>query len=122
MHMLTGLNSALGVSDGRVYEALWQCVQMDPMNKDEVTPAYAVCGSLMFDDDSLSGHSHIFDLRFNADKLWLRRRENFKASSEPTSVTVHDILTVMAIVPVCSRNLLQNQKYCHMFALTITVS
>jgi len=54
MHVLTGLDSALGVSDGRVYEALWQRVQMDPMNKDEVTPAYAVCRSLMFDDDSLS--------------------------------------------------------------------
>ncbi|OAX35166.1 hypothetical protein K503DRAFT_785271 [Rhizopogon vinicolor AM-OR11-026] len=37
------LDSALGVSDGRVYEALWQRVQMEPMNKDEVTPAYAPC-------------------------------------------------------------------------------
>jgi len=117
--MLTGLDSALGVSDGRVYEALWQRVQMDPMNKDEVTPAYAVCGSLIFDGDSLSGHSHIFDLCFNADKLRLRRRGNFNASSESVSVTVHGILTVMAIVPVRSRNLLQNQKYCPMFALTI---
>lgn len=35
------LDSALGVSDGRVYEALWKRVQMEPMNKDEVTPAYA---------------------------------------------------------------------------------
>lgn len=35
------LDSALGVFDGRVYEALWQRVQMEPMNKDEVTPAYA---------------------------------------------------------------------------------
>jgi len=116
--MLTGLDSALGVSDGRVYEALWQRVHMDPMNKDEVTPAYAVCRSLMFDDKSLSGGSHIFNLCFNADKLRLRRRGNFKASSESVSVTVHDILTIMAIVPLCSRNLLQNQKYCHMFALT----
>jgi len=39
MHMLIGLHSVLGVSDGRVYEALWQHVQIDPMNKDEVTPA-----------------------------------------------------------------------------------
>ncbi|KAG2354563.1 peroxisomal oxidase [Suillus spraguei] len=31
---------ALGVFDGRVYEALWQRVQMEPMNKDKVTPAY----------------------------------------------------------------------------------
>ena len=100
----------------------WQRVQMDPMNKDEVTPAYAVCRSLMFGDGSLSGGSHIFDLCFNADKLQLRRRGQLKASSEPVSVTVHDILTVIAIVPVCSRNLIQNQKYCHMFALTITVS
>ncbi|OJA09913.1 hypothetical protein AZE42_12679, partial [Rhizopogon vesiculosus] len=36
------LDSALGVSDGRVYEAVWQRVQMEPMNKDQVTPAYAV--------------------------------------------------------------------------------
>lgn len=35
------LDSALGVFDGRVYEALWQRAQMEPMNKDEVTPAYA---------------------------------------------------------------------------------
>ncbi|KAG1838610.1 peroxisomal oxidase [Suillus tomentosus] len=35
------LDSALGVSDGRVYEALWKRVQMEPMNKYEVTPAYA---------------------------------------------------------------------------------
>ncbi|KAG2119395.1 acyl-CoA dehydrogenase/oxidase C-terminal [Suillus clintonianus] len=35
------LDSALGVFDGRVYEALWKRVQMEPMNKDEVTPAYA---------------------------------------------------------------------------------
>ncbi|KAG1744608.1 acyl-CoA dehydrogenase/oxidase C-terminal [Suillus paluster] len=34
------LDSALGVSDGRVYEALWKRVQLEPMNKDEVTPAY----------------------------------------------------------------------------------
>ncbi|KAG2052587.1 peroxisomal oxidase [Suillus hirtellus] len=34
------LDSALGVSDGRVYEALWKRVQMEPMNKYEVTPAY----------------------------------------------------------------------------------
>jgi acyl-CoA oxidase len=26
-----------------VYEALWKQVQMEPMNKDEVTPAYDVC-------------------------------------------------------------------------------
>ena len=83
MHALTGLDSALGVSDGRVYEALWQRVQMDPMNKDEVTPAYAVCRSLMFDDGSLSGGSHIFDPWFDADKLQLRGRENLKARSEP---------------------------------------
>lgn len=35
------LDSALGVFDGRVYEALWKRAQMEPMNKDEVTPAYA---------------------------------------------------------------------------------
>ena len=40
MHVLTEFGSALGVSDGRVYEALWQRVQMDPVNKDEVTTAY----------------------------------------------------------------------------------
>ena len=73
MHVLTGSDSALGVSDGRVYEALWQCVRMDPMNKDEVTPAYAICRSLMFDVGLLSGGSHIFDLCFNADKLQFRR-------------------------------------------------
>jgi len=101
MHVLTGLDSALAISDGRVYEALWQ---MDPMNMDEVTPAYAVCRSLML--DSLSGGSHIFDLCFNADKL--RLRGNLKASPEPVSVTVHDILAVIAIIPVCSRSFLQS--------------
>jgi len=35
------LDSALGVSDGRVYEALWKRAQMEPMNQYEVTPAYA---------------------------------------------------------------------------------
>lgn len=35
------LDSALGVFDGRVYETLWKRAQMEPMNKDEVTPAYA---------------------------------------------------------------------------------
>ena len=96
MHVLTGLDSVLGISDGRVYEALLQRVQMDPINKSEVTPAYVVRRSLMFDDDSLSGGSHIFDLCFNANKLRLRRRENFKASSEPLSVD--DTLIVIAIV------------------------
>ena len=84
--MLTGLDSALGVSDGRMYEALWQRAQVDPMNKDEVTPAYAVCRPLVFDDGSLSGCSHIFDLYFDADKPQLRRRGNLKTSSGPVSV------------------------------------
>ncbi|KAG1859510.1 peroxisomal oxidase [Suillus tomentosus] len=35
------LDSALGVSDNHVYEALWKRVQMEPMNKYEVTPTYA---------------------------------------------------------------------------------
>jgi len=94
-------------------------MKMDPMNKDQVTPAYAVSRSLMFDDDPLSGGSHISDLCFNADKLRWRRRGNFKANSESVPVTAHDILTVIPIVLVCSRSLLQNQKYCHMFALAI---
>jgi acyl-CoA oxidase len=42
LRVLTAFDSALGVSDGRVYEAVWQRVQMEPMNKDQVTPAYAV--------------------------------------------------------------------------------
>jgi acyl-CoA oxidase len=40
--VLTTFDSALGVSDSRVYEALWKRVQMEPVNKDEVTPAYGV--------------------------------------------------------------------------------
>ena len=79
-----------------MYKALLQRVQMDPINKDEVTPAYVVCCSLMYDDDSLSRGSHIFDVCFNADKLRLRRRGNFKASSEP--VLVDGILIAIAIV------------------------
>ncbi|EGO20267.1 hypothetical protein SERLADRAFT_477680 [Serpula lacrymans var. lacrymans S7.9] len=34
------LNSALGVYDGNVYEALWKRAQEEPLNKDEVTLAY----------------------------------------------------------------------------------
>ncbi|KAG9217778.1 hypothetical protein CCMSSC00406_0003533 [Pleurotus cornucopiae] len=34
------LNSALGVSDGNAYQALWDAAQMEPLNQDEVTPAY----------------------------------------------------------------------------------
>ncbi|KAL0952548.1 hypothetical protein HGRIS_006806 [Hohenbuehelia grisea] len=34
------LHSALGVSDGRVYEALWAAAQREPLNAHEVTPAY----------------------------------------------------------------------------------
>jgi acyl-CoA oxidase len=39
----------LGVFNGHVYEALWQRVQMKLMNKDEVTPAYAVRCSPMLE-------------------------------------------------------------------------
>lgn len=34
--------SALGVYDGRVYEALWERAQAEPLNKTEVTAAYEV--------------------------------------------------------------------------------
>ncbi|PPQ69969.1 hypothetical protein CVT24_003673 [Panaeolus cyanescens] len=34
------LDSALGVYDGRVYEALWERAQAEPLNKTEVTAAY----------------------------------------------------------------------------------
>ncbi|KAJ8495479.1 hypothetical protein ONZ45_g12848 [Pleurotus djamor] len=36
------LNSALGVFDGHAYQALWNAAQTEPMNQDEVTPAYQV--------------------------------------------------------------------------------
>lgn len=35
--------SALGVYDGRVYEALWEKAQTEPLNQREVTEAYDVC-------------------------------------------------------------------------------
>lgn len=34
------LDSALGVYDGKVYEALWKCVQSEPLNQTEVPTAY----------------------------------------------------------------------------------
>ncbi|KAH7928004.1 acyl-CoA oxidase [Leucogyrophana mollusca] len=34
------LDSALGVHDGRVYEALWNRAQAEPLNRDDATPAY----------------------------------------------------------------------------------
>ncbi|KAF4588698.1 hypothetical protein EYR40_010251 [Pleurotus pulmonarius] len=34
------LNSALGVSDGNAYQALWDAAQTEPLNQDEITPAY----------------------------------------------------------------------------------
>jgi len=36
-------SSALGVYDGRAYEALWKKVQEEPLNQTEVTEAYEVC-------------------------------------------------------------------------------
>ncbi len=36
--------SALGVYDGRVYEALWARVQTEPLNRTEVPEAYEVGG------------------------------------------------------------------------------
>lgn len=42
-NILTSLNSALGVRDGGVYEALWEKVQTEPLNQVEVTAAYEVC-------------------------------------------------------------------------------
>jgi hypothetical protein len=65
-----------------VYEALWERVQMEPMNKDEVTPAYDVRLPLMCDGHSLSRGSPIFDLCFNVDKLQLRRRKSLKVGFE----------------------------------------
>ena len=37
------LDSALGVYDGRVYEALWARVQKEPLNLTEVPDGYEVC-------------------------------------------------------------------------------
>ena len=36
-------DSALGVYDGNVYEALWERTKREPMNQREVTEAYEVC-------------------------------------------------------------------------------
>jgi hypothetical protein len=76
-----------------VYEALWKQVQMEPMNKDEVTPAYDVCLPLMCDGHSLSRGSPIFDLCFNVDELQLRRRKSLKVDFE----CVDDILAAAAM-------------------------
>ena len=43
-------DSALGVYDGNVYEALWERTKREPMNQREVTEAYEVrLISFMFD-------------------------------------------------------------------------
>ncbi|KAG5219747.1 oxidase [Salix suchowensis] len=42
------LNSALGVSDGNAYQALWDAAQTEPLNQDEVTPAYQVRTELFY--------------------------------------------------------------------------
>ncbi|KAK0476960.1 peroxisomal oxidase [Armillaria novae-zelandiae] len=42
------LDSALGVYDGRVYEALWARVQTEPLNQTEVPEAYEVGGLQFF--------------------------------------------------------------------------
>ena len=66
---------------------------MEPMNKDEVTPAYDVCLPLMRDGLSPSRDSRIFDLCFNVDELQLRRRKGLKVSFE----CVDDILAAAAM-------------------------
>ena len=76
-----------------MYEALWKQVQMEPMNKDEVTPAYDVCLPLMCDGHLLSCGSRIFDLCFNVDELQPRRRKSLKVGFE----CVDDILAVVAM-------------------------
>lgn len=38
------LDSALGVYDGKVYQALWNRAQMEPLNSQEVPDAYEVGG------------------------------------------------------------------------------
>jgi acyl-CoA oxidase len=40
---MLGISSALGVYDGRVYEALWDRAQTEPLNEMEVPAAYEVC-------------------------------------------------------------------------------
>lgn len=40
--------SALGVSDGNAYQALWDAAQTEPLNQDEVTPAYRVRTELFY--------------------------------------------------------------------------
>jgi acyl-CoA oxidase len=42
------LASALGVSDGRVYEALWRNAQTEPLNRDEVPDGYEVCFKVLY--------------------------------------------------------------------------
>lgn len=40
-------DSALGVYDGNVYEALWERTKIEPMNQRDVTDAYEVCFVLL---------------------------------------------------------------------------
>jgi hypothetical protein len=72
--VLTTFDSALGVFDGRVYETLWKRAQMEPMNKDEVTPAYAVSLCSLFGSHILSRRSLISAPCYNVGKLRLSRR------------------------------------------------
>jgi hypothetical protein len=37
-----GLNSALGVYDGKVYDALWERTKLEPLNEREVPEVYEV--------------------------------------------------------------------------------
>jgi hypothetical protein len=41
--MVSNECSALGVYDGKAYDALWARVQQEPLNQTEVTEAYEVC-------------------------------------------------------------------------------
>lgn len=41
--------SALGVYDGRVYEALWNKAQTEPLNKSEYPSGYSVCVQVVVD-------------------------------------------------------------------------
>jgi len=52
--------SALGVYNGKVYEALWECAKAEPLNQTEIPAAYEVRkydANLLLPSDSFMSHS-----------------------------------------------------------------
>jgi acyl-CoA oxidase len=67
------LDSALGVYNGKAYEALWEKVKGEPMNNEaEITPAYAVslCKSCQINEVLIQDKKEIFEtyVRARAEK------------------------------------------------------